>query len=153
MKWLACALLTTLAMGPDRPAPLLGFDEGQAVLQRDIERRFDERVRPENLRAWMKRLAARPHHVGSPWGRQNADFIADRFCYQGHHWRGHRAAESLPLLGVGAGQHEVFWEAADPLDLMDRELPPLGRMRNRGNPRMTVRSAARWTRFIRIRPH
>jgi len=33
----------------------------------------------ENLRAYMQRLSARPHHVGSPYDKDNAEWIAAKF--------------------------------------------------------------------------
>jgi N-acetylated-alpha-linked acidic dipeptidase len=57
-------------------SPLLGFSEGRAAAQRDLEARFDAQLKAENLREWMKRLSAHPHHTGSPWDRQNAELMA-----------------------------------------------------------------------------
>ena len=64
--------------------PLLGFTREGAVAQRELEARFDSLLRRENLRDWMKRLAARPHHVGSAYGRENAEFIAAQFRSWGY---------------------------------------------------------------------
>jgi N-acetylated-alpha-linked acidic dipeptidase len=35
--------------------------------------------RPENVKATMQRLSARPHHVGSPYDKDNAEWILARF--------------------------------------------------------------------------
>src|SRR5437879_2802918 len=47
------------------------------------ERQWEEKLRaipsPENLRAYMQRLSARPHHVGSPYDKDNAEWIAAKF--------------------------------------------------------------------------
>jgi N-acetylated-alpha-linked acidic dipeptidase len=47
------------------------------------ERQWEEKLRaipsPENLRAYMQRLSARPHHVGSPYDKDNAEWIATKF--------------------------------------------------------------------------
>ncbi|MDT4898237.1 MAG: hypothetical protein QOH25_3314 [Acidobacteriota bacterium] len=59
--------------------PLLGFSREGATRQREMEARFDSLLKRENLRDWMKRLAARPHHVGSAYGKENAEFIASQF--------------------------------------------------------------------------
>src|SRR5213596_2809196 len=44
---------------------------------------WDEKFRalpkPENIRANMQRLAARPHHVGSPYARDNAEWMLAQF--------------------------------------------------------------------------
>jgi len=34
---------------------------------------------PANLRAYMQRLSARPHHVGSPYDKDNAEWILAKF--------------------------------------------------------------------------
>jgi N-acetylated-alpha-linked acidic dipeptidase len=69
------ALLAASAAAAQPAAPLLGFTDERAAAQRDLEARFDAQLKPENLRDWMKRLSAHPHHTGSPWDRQNAEFM------------------------------------------------------------------------------
>ncbi|HUQ32475.1 MAG TPA: M28 family metallopeptidase [Pyrinomonadaceae bacterium] len=64
--------------------PLLGFSRDGAVAERELEARFDAELKRENLRDWMKRLAARPHHLGSAYGRENAEFIAAQFRSWGY---------------------------------------------------------------------
>jgi N-acetylated-alpha-linked acidic dipeptidase len=59
--------------------PMLGFSREGAARQRTLEARFDSSLQRENLRAWMKRLTARPHHLGSAYGKENAEFIAAQF--------------------------------------------------------------------------
>ena len=62
---------------PAQPSPpILGFTEARAKAQHELESRFDAQLKAGNLREWMKRLSSRPHHTGSPWGRQNAEFMA-----------------------------------------------------------------------------
>ncbi|HEX8248184.1 MAG TPA: transferrin receptor-like dimerization domain-containing protein [Pyrinomonadaceae bacterium] len=58
---------------------LLGFSAAGSARQTALEEKFDSYLRRENLRDWMKRLSARPHHVGSPYGKQNAEFMASLF--------------------------------------------------------------------------
>src|SRR5687768_12177823 len=73
------------AASPTPPAaPLLGFSEERAAQQRELEARFDSHLKAENLREWMKRLSARPHHVGSAYGKENAEFIAAQFRSWGY---------------------------------------------------------------------
>src|SRR5678809_1649692 len=40
----------------------------------------------KNIREYMRVMAARPHHLGSPYGKQNADWILARFKDWG--WEG-----------------------------------------------------------------
>ncbi|HEX8734252.1 MAG TPA: M28 family metallopeptidase [Pyrinomonadaceae bacterium] len=58
---------------------LLGFSAAGSAQQTALEEKFDSFLRRENLREWMKRLSARPHHVGSPYGKENAEFMASLF--------------------------------------------------------------------------
>lgn len=58
---------------------LMGFSPENSAKQRQLEAKFDANLKAENLRTWMKRLSARPHYVGSPYGKENADFIAAQF--------------------------------------------------------------------------
>src|SRR6266478_3575824 len=76
------ALLSPIAaqtMPPSSDRPLLGFDRASTAAERALEARFDASLHPEDLRAWLKRLSARPHHLGSPYGKENAEFIAAQF--------------------------------------------------------------------------
>ena len=61
------------------PAPLLGFDAAGSASERTLEAAFDASLDPADQRAWLKRLSARPHHVGSPYGKENAEFLASLF--------------------------------------------------------------------------
>jgi N-acetylated-alpha-linked acidic dipeptidase len=69
---------------PASKKTLLGFTASGSEKQRALEAQFDETLSAENLRNWMKRLSARPHHVGSPYDKDNADFIAGLFKSWGY---------------------------------------------------------------------
>src|SRR6266581_1613938 len=47
------------------------------------ERQWEEKLRAipstDNLRAYMQRLSARPHNIGSPYDKDNAEWIAAKF--------------------------------------------------------------------------
>ena len=64
--------------------PLLGFSASSSARQKSLEAQFDALLRKQNLDDWMKRLSARPHHVGSPYGKENAEFIAAQFRSWGY---------------------------------------------------------------------
>ena len=57
------------------PAPLRGFTAESSRVEREWETKFRAIPDPARLRDMMQRLAARPHHVGSPYGKQNAEWI------------------------------------------------------------------------------
>jgi N-acetylated-alpha-linked acidic dipeptidase len=63
--------------------PLLGFSAVRAAEQREREASFDAELNAENLAAWMSRLAARPHPVGSAAGRANAEWMVSLFTEWG----------------------------------------------------------------------
>src|SRR6266446_4648357 len=75
------ALLVLAAVGTaaTSPAPILGFSPSAAEAQRALEARLDAGLDPALLGDWMKRLAGRPHHVGSLHGRANAETLAGLF--------------------------------------------------------------------------
>jgi N-acetylated-alpha-linked acidic dipeptidase len=60
-------------------APLYGY----SVESSREERQWEEKMRaipdPKNLRAYMERLSARPHNVGSPYDKDNAEWILSKF--------------------------------------------------------------------------
>src|SRR5215469_5937556 len=64
--------------------PLLGFDRDGSDRERALEKQFDTYLKKQEMRDWMKRLSARPHHLGSPYGKDNADFIAGLFRSWGY---------------------------------------------------------------------
>jgi N-acetylated-alpha-linked acidic dipeptidase len=83
------SLATVAAAVPQTPAgaPMLGFTDARAAEQRALEASFDSFLNAANLREWMKRLSARPHHVGSPYGKENAEFMAGLFRSWGYETR------------------------------------------------------------------
>src|SRR5690606_20938915 len=61
-----------------------GFSEARAEAQREAEKKFDSHLNPQNLDQWMKYLSSKPHHVGSPFGKETAEFIRDQFQRWGY---------------------------------------------------------------------
>src|SRR3989454_5586449 len=73
----ACALLL-LALAPS-PTDLRGFTAESAKAEREWETKFRALPSPDSLREYMRRLSARPHHVGSPYDKANAEWILAKF--------------------------------------------------------------------------
>ena len=71
------ALGLCLAASPVGAAqgPLYGFSPGESEKQLKLESAFRALPDAENLRQYMQRLSARPHHVGSPYDKENAEWI------------------------------------------------------------------------------
>src|SRR5437588_3733027 len=80
---LLCTLTPAHAAPPDDKT-LTGFDRESAERERALEARFDSLLKKEELREWMKRLSARPHHVGSAYDRDNAEFLLGLFRSWGY---------------------------------------------------------------------
>lgn len=63
---------------------LFGFNQVNSEAQLQTEKRFDGYLKAENLREWMKYLSSKPHHLGSPFGKECAEFIRDQFRSWGY---------------------------------------------------------------------
>lgn len=79
---IATTLLFATTLSAQPAAPIHGFED--SAKQHALEKRFDEKLNRENLRNWMKRLTARPHHLGSAYGKENAEYIASLFRSWGY---------------------------------------------------------------------
>ena len=58
---------------------LAGYAPRSSQSERDWEAKFRAIPDPANLREYMRRMSARPHHVGSPYDKDNAEWILARF--------------------------------------------------------------------------
>ena len=70
-----CVAIAAPAWSADT-APLRGYSSEAGRTERDWEAKFRAIPDPAALRAYMQRLSARPHHVGSPYDKDNAEWIA-----------------------------------------------------------------------------
>ena len=59
--------------------PLYGYSAESSRAERQWEEKLRAIPSPDNLRAYMQRLSAHPHHVGSPYDKDNAEWIAEKF--------------------------------------------------------------------------
>ena len=78
---LSCSIL---AQSIPNGGTIMGFSESSSSQQRTLEQKFDSVLNPANLRDWLKRLSARPHHLGSAYDKENAEFIAAQFKSWGY---------------------------------------------------------------------
>ena len=60
-------------------APLTGFSAESSQTEQKWEEQFRGIPSPDRVRDTMKLMSAHPHHVGSPYDKQNADWLAARF--------------------------------------------------------------------------
>jgi N-acetylated-alpha-linked acidic dipeptidase len=63
---------------------IMGFNEANAKSQLDWEKQYDAQLNAKNLDTWMQFLTSHPHHVGSPQGKANADYMANLFRSWGY---------------------------------------------------------------------
>jgi N-acetylated-alpha-linked acidic dipeptidase len=73
-------LLFGAALAPAADAPVLrGYSPESAHAEHDWEVMFRAIPSAQNLHDYMQRLSARPHHVGSPYDKDNAEWILAKF--------------------------------------------------------------------------
>jgi len=61
------------------PKTLTGYSTDSSRIERDWEQKFREIPAPDQLRENMRRLSAYPHHVGSAYDKDNAEWMLARF--------------------------------------------------------------------------
>ena len=64
---------------PHSTNTLPGFSAESARIELDWESKFAAIPSPDTIRANMRHLSARPHHVGSPYDHDNAEWLLARF--------------------------------------------------------------------------
>ena len=79
---LTLAALAAYAQAP-AVAPLRGFSPDQWKAQHDLEEQAKAVPQQERLRIYMDRMAARPHHAGSPGSKAVADYLATQLTEWG----------------------------------------------------------------------
>jgi N-acetylated-alpha-linked acidic dipeptidase len=88
LGWIACfaiVLTQLLSAQPEKgkdtaeDSQLLGYTAQSSQQQKDWEKKFRDGIVPDNIRENMRRLSARPHHVGSPYDKDNAEWILSKF--------------------------------------------------------------------------
>ena len=92
--WLRCGSLLTIAAIVAPPpslaqtaqsqqssatAPLAGYSAQSSADERATEKSFRDGIIAANIRDNMQRLSARPHNVGSPYDKDNAEWMLARF--------------------------------------------------------------------------
>jgi N-acetylated-alpha-linked acidic dipeptidase len=81
------ALLSIVAVAGIAPAespPLMGFSPARSVEQRAREAKLDAALDARQIGEWIRVLSARPHHLGSPYDKENAERLAGLFREWGY---------------------------------------------------------------------
>lgn len=79
---LACACVPLLVYAQSErspPAVFLGYSSAASLAQSQWENKFRGGISADVIRANMQRLSARPHHVGSVYDKDNAEWILSQF--------------------------------------------------------------------------
>jgi N-acetylated-alpha-linked acidic dipeptidase len=84
---LAIAFIFCACLATAQSKSIAGFSQQNATAQLKAEAHFDAQLKATNLEQWMKTLAARPHHLGSAYGKQDAELIRDLFKSWGYEAR------------------------------------------------------------------
>src|SRR6202789_3906155 len=89
VSWLLVSSLPASSQPPPAPpaqtaarpteSVLLGYSGTTSSRESSWEEKFRAGVSASNIRATMQRLSARPHNVGSPYDKDNAEWILARF--------------------------------------------------------------------------
>ena len=64
---------------PQDSSTLLGYSASSSARESEWEEKFRAGISAGNVREYMRRLTARPHNVGSPYDKDNAEWILARF--------------------------------------------------------------------------
>jgi N-acetylated-alpha-linked acidic dipeptidase len=82
-NWIKVILLlgsaTCWTSASDHKPQLSGYSSSSSASERQWEAKFLDLPTQTNLRNYMKRISAHPHHVGSSYGKNNAEWIAAKF--------------------------------------------------------------------------
>jgi len=79
LGFLLICCLFVLASTTEDSSPLGGYSATTSKTEREWETKFRAIPSPQNLRDYMQRLAAHPHHVGSPYDKDNAEWMQAKF--------------------------------------------------------------------------
>lgn len=74
-----CVLLLAPAGWTADSEALRGYAAASAQTEQNWEAKFRATPDPVNVRAYMERLSAQPHHVGSAYDKANAEWILSKF--------------------------------------------------------------------------
>jgi N-acetylated-alpha-linked acidic dipeptidase len=77
-KIFACLLILSMnawAVDPSHTESLRGYTAAHSAAEVQWEQKFRAIPEPDRMRESMRRLSARPHHVGSPYDKDNAEWL------------------------------------------------------------------------------
>lgn len=85
MKYIILLIFCCISfVAKNQNKPLTGFTKEKSDAEVKAEQQFDSYLKAQNLNDWMKKLTAKPHHLGSNSGKEYAEFIRDQFKSWGY---------------------------------------------------------------------
>ncbi|MCW5517524.1 M28 family metallopeptidase [Muriicola sp. Z0-33] len=84
MKHFIFTALLILLLTPCQAQKIIGFKTANTSKQLSLEKAFEDKISTTNLDAWMKRMSAEPHWVGTEYGKKNVDWMAKQFKSWGY---------------------------------------------------------------------
>ncbi len=78
VAFMLCLPVSFTAIYSADPAPLRGYSSESSSAERDWEAKFRAIPDAATIRGYVERLSARPHHVGSAYDKDNAEWILAR---------------------------------------------------------------------------
>ena len=81
---LLALVLMIAAISHAQQKSITGFTKESTETELKLEEKFDGHLKADNLDQWLKKLTARPHHISSPYGKINAEFMRDLFRSWGY---------------------------------------------------------------------
>lgn len=78
LLYICCPLSLTA-----QPTPLTGFSPAESAQQRNWETVYDKELQAANIDKLIRDLSARPHHIGSPGGKEVAEYLQRYFANLG----------------------------------------------------------------------
>src|SRR3954469_11684297 len=80
---LPAGLLLLIPAGAPEGDVIRGFTAASSKIERDWEVKFRAIPEPARMRESMRRLSAHPHHVGSPYDKDNAEWLRAQYASYG----------------------------------------------------------------------
>src|SRR5579862_3611099 len=82
MRWsrfLSAGMAAVIGSSAWCQSQLLGFNKESSDQEHRLEAKFDGYIDAKDQLEWLKRLSAKPHHVGSAYGLSNAEYVRGLF--------------------------------------------------------------------------
>ena len=76
---LSILLLFILQSAFAQTKKITGFYEKNVEGELNFESTFDKNLSKENIGENIKRLSSKPHHIGSPGSKENAEYVLSQF--------------------------------------------------------------------------